>query len=543
MRYTNWDFRRRVPTYAKFNPNQPRGDNGRWISNGAAADAAGSIEKAAALFKGVSKPDQQAKLVKFLQEKGMSEADAKKAQDLALSGGGAPAAGGATDGKKPAGDTKPAGGSKPAGGDGKVYNAGTDKEYREYQSKIAGQAGVMPTDVAAVEDANFGFGAKSSHGEGDERIQGLAEETGLGEAEVVRVLKGLEDRQAAAKAAGAGKQPARFAATNDRLDAARDAARAKIAAKQASGGSGAAGGSAGGGAAAPSGPVEMPKGNRSTALKAADIKAPGMPDGVKLDATERAWIEARSRELSTMNAPDVGRLRSLADLRDGKPLSPAQHAALIADTQNRYDATNGSATRDMKSSPAQSRIADSILRKLGTDAHANFQEGAKGQRAASLPPAHDKGRQMGQPAGAASVKTPVRAQQVVAGQKYNVMRGDQKVGTIERSASGDGWFVNGDPEHEFNSSKAAIEHFQNIDPPSGGRPASSTAATAAGGGAGSGGGGGKPVASGAEDGGGNRFSKANLRQGEGGSKDHRRSVERWGKGGTGAANRWAASIE
>lgn len=365
MRYTNWDFRRRVPTYAKFNPNQPRGDNGRWISNGAAADAAGSIEKAAALFKGVSKPDQQAKLVKFLQEKGMSEADAKKAQDLALSGGGAPAAGGATDGKKPAGDTKP------AGGDEKVYNAGTDKEYREYQSKIAGRAGVMPTDVAAVEDANFGFGAKSSHGPDHERVQGLAEETGLGPHEVVRVLKGLEDRQAAA---------AKPAAAKTGTTAAKPAAVKPAAAKPAAPA-----------AAAHTGPVEMPKGNLGRALKLADVKAPGLPNGVKLDSTERRNIDSRIRELSLQNAPDEGKMRSLADLRDGKPLTPAQHASVIADCQNRYNALNTTG-RDMKSTGPQSKIVDSVLGKLGTDAHTNFKSNFAGQKAASLPPVHDPNR-------------------------------------------------------------------------------------------------------------------------------------------------------
>ena len=67
-------------TFAKFNPNQPRDDNGRWVSSGRVAEAVGSIEKAAKLFQGVSRPEERAKLVKFLEEKGMDPAKAAAAE-------------------------------------------------------------------------------------------------------------------------------------------------------------------------------------------------------------------------------------------------------------------------------------------------------------------------------------------------------------------------------------------------------------------------------------------------------------------------------
>jgi general stress protein YciG len=68
-------------TFARFNENQPRGKDGRWIAAGDVAAAAGSVEDAAKLFGRLKEGDteQAEKLVAFLQEKGMAEADAKQA--------------------------------------------------------------------------------------------------------------------------------------------------------------------------------------------------------------------------------------------------------------------------------------------------------------------------------------------------------------------------------------------------------------------------------------------------------------------------------
>lgn len=66
----------------KFNPNQPRDDHGRFVATGKVREAARSVGKAAELFKDVTQPDQQTKLVKFLQDNGMSKDDAEKAMEL-----------------------------------------------------------------------------------------------------------------------------------------------------------------------------------------------------------------------------------------------------------------------------------------------------------------------------------------------------------------------------------------------------------------------------------------------------------------------------
>jgi hypothetical protein len=68
-------------TFARFNENQPRGKDGRWIATGDVAAAAGSVGDAAQLFGRIKEGDteQAEKLVAFLQENGMSATDAKEA--------------------------------------------------------------------------------------------------------------------------------------------------------------------------------------------------------------------------------------------------------------------------------------------------------------------------------------------------------------------------------------------------------------------------------------------------------------------------------
>lgn len=79
-----------------FDPNQPRGDDGRWIDTFAIVDAASSPQRAAALLARTTDRMEQLKLIAALGEAGMSVADYKRAAAIVKDGGVVPAASGGT---------------------------------------------------------------------------------------------------------------------------------------------------------------------------------------------------------------------------------------------------------------------------------------------------------------------------------------------------------------------------------------------------------------------------------------------------------------
>ncbi|MCR9292059.1 MAG: phage portal protein [bacterium] len=89
---------------AKFNANQPRGSDGKWIPGGDVEAAIGNPDKLKQLFEKIDSPEEADKFVEFIQEKGGSKEEALQARKDGFDNraSGAPGAGG---GSKPGPDT------------------------------------------------------------------------------------------------------------------------------------------------------------------------------------------------------------------------------------------------------------------------------------------------------------------------------------------------------------------------------------------------------------------------------------------------------